>query len=419
MNRFFLIFYVTISILCYGYDYPFKDPYLATVLATLPEDMAKYEETDYKEFKLNLDNGEIPKNLWYLETFKFGLMAQEKKAPLLFLFAGTGSRYNSSKMLTMGRILYNRGFSVILLPTSFDYNYIVSVSKIHAPGFLSKDGQEMYDLMKVVLEKIEKKVEYDEIMVTGYSLGGTMSLVVGEIDSREKYFNFKKIVAVNPTVNLYESAKLLDDLLDDNIQSEKELEELLNRIILEIMKFSNENRKMKIDESSIYELFTKLNLKDDELEILIGVAFRLMAIDINYISDLMTKSNVYTDSTKEVKKYQSMSEYYRAINYSNFQNYIDRVGYETYHRLDNSLTLEGMIACSSLETIDSYLKNADNILVMTNEDEIILTPENLNYLKKTLKEKLKVYPYGGHCGNLFYKENVDFMVDYFLEGDVK
>jgi predicted alpha/beta-fold hydrolase len=410
---------MTLNILSYGYDYPFKDPYLATVLATLPEDMAEYEETDYKEIKLDLENGEIPKNLWYLETFRFGLMAQDKKAPLLFLFAGTGSRYNSSKMLTMGRILYNRGFSVILLPTSFDYNYIVSVSKTHAPGFLSKDGQEIYDLMKIILKKIEKKVEYDEIMVTGYSLGGTTSLVVGEIDSREKYFNFKKIVAVNPTVNLYESARLLDNLLDDNIQSEKELEDLLNRIILEILEFSDENSQAKIDENAIYGLFEQLNLEEDELEILIGIAFRLMAIDINYISDLMTKSNVYTDSTKEIKKYQSMSEYYAAINYSNFQNYIERIGYKTYHKLDESLTLEGMIACSSLEKIDSYLKNADNILVMTNEDEIILTPQNLDYLKKTLKGKLKIYPYGGHCGNLFYKENINFMVNYFLEGDEK
>jgi hypothetical protein len=36
-----------------------------------------------------------------------------------------------------------------------------------------------------------------------------------------------------------------------------------------------------------------------------------------------------------------------------------------------------------------------------------------------MKGKIKVYPHGGHCGNLFYKENIDYMVDYFLRGDIK
>ncbi|MGB6127841.1 MAG: serine/threonine protein kinase [Psychrilyobacter sp.] len=413
-----ILIYIIISLWSYGYDYPYTDPYLATVLGTPTKNMVPFKNTDFKEIRLNLKNEKAPPNLWYLDGFRFGLMAQDQKAPLIFLLAGTGSKYNSRKMLTMSRILYQNGFSVIMLPTSFDYNFIISASKTHAPGFLEKDSNEIYDIMGLALNKVKDKIQYKETYVTGYSLGGTIALAVGEIDSRKKHFNFERILSINPTVSLYDSAKLLDHLLDDNIKTEEELDQLLQKIILGIMQYSQENGKMKIDEATIYSLFKKLNMNDDELKILIGITFRFVAIDVNYISDLMTKTGIYTDPDKKLTKFQSMSEYYSAVNYSNFQNYIDRIGFETYKRLDKTLTMEKMIKYSSLKSIEPYLKSAKNIMVITNKDELILTPDNLKYLKDTMENRIKIYPYGGHCGNIFYKDNITFMMDYLKRGEL-
>jgi len=413
-----ILIYIIISLWSYGYDYPYTDPYLATVLATPTKDMAPFKNTNFKEIKLNLKNEKAPPNLWYLDGFRFGLMAQDHEAPLIFLLAGTGSKYNSHKMLNMSRILYQNGFSVIMLPTSFDYNFIISASKTHAPGFLEKDSNEIYNIMGLALNKVKDKIQYKKTYVTGYSLGGTVALAIGEIDSRKKHFNFERILSINPTVSLYDSARLLDHLLDDNIKTEEELDQLLQKIILGIMQYGQENGKMKIDETAIYSLFKKLNMNDDELKILIGITFRFVAIDVNYISDLMTKSGIYTDPDKKLTKFQSMSEYYSAVNYSNFQNYIDRIGFKTYKKLDKTLTMEKMIEYSSLKSIEPYLKSAKNIAVITNEDELILTPDNLKYLKDTMGNKIKIYPYGGHCGNIFYKDNVTFMVDYLKRGEL-
>ena len=414
-----ILIYIMINLWGYGYDYPYQDPYLATVLATPPEYMAAFKDTSFKEIRLDLKGESAPPNLWYLDGFRFGLMAQDHEAPLTFLLAGTGSKYNSYKMLTMSRILYQNGFSVIMLPSSFDYNFIISTSKTHAPGFLERDSNEIYHIMELALKKVKDKIKYKETYITGYSLGGTVALVLGEIDSRKKHFDFKRIVAINPTVNLYESAKILDDLLDDNIKNEEELDQLLQKIILGIMKYSQINGKMKIDEAAIYSLFKQLNMNDEELKILIGIAFRFVAIDVNYISDIMTKSGVYTDPNKKITKFQSMSEYYSAINYSNFQDYIERIGFKTYKKLDKTLTMEEMIGNSSLKYIDTYLKDAKNIAVITNEDELILTPDNLKYLKETMAGKIKIYPYGGHCGNMFYEDNVASMVNYLKRGELK
>ena len=420
--KFLVIYiYMIINVMTFAnsYNYPYTNPYLATVLSTPLKDMPEFKPVSYKEIKLPSDNSNTPKNLWYLDEFKFGLMAQEERSPLVFLFAGTGAKYNSKKMETMGSILYEKGFSVVMLPTSFDYNYLVSMSKTHAPGILGEDGEEIYELMKKVMKKIEKKVNYSDLYVTGYSLGGSISLILGEIDSRKKYFNFKRIVSINPTVNLYDSATMLDKLLDDNIHSERELDELLRKIIMGVIEYGDKTGGVSFDENSIYPLFKSLDMDEKDLKILIGLAFRFIAIDINYITDLMTRSGVYSDPTKKAKKYESMSQYYSSINFSSFEKYIEKIGYPVYEKTHPGITLEEVIKQSDLKSIDSYLKTATNIAVITNEDELILTKDNLDYLKQTLGNKLKVYPYGGHCGNMFYKDNIDFMIEYFIRGDIK
>lgn len=417
--KFFILIYFAINILTFGYNYPYKDPYLATVVATPIKYMPKFKKVKYEEIDLGKSNEDVPDNLWFLKKFKFGLMAQKKEAPLIFVLAGTGSKYNSSKMITMSQILYSRGFSVVMLPTSFDYSFIVSISETHAPGYLANDGIELYNVMTLALKKIQKKVKYKNIYLTGYSLGGTMSLILGEIDSHEKHFNFKQILAINPAVNLYESAKLLDDYLDDNIDTEEELDFLINKVVTGIIQFSDQNSNLKINEDTIYKLFKQLNMKDKDLEILIGLAFRFISIDVNYITDIMTKSGVYTDPNIKISKYEPMEKYYKNINYSNLQNYITRIGFKTYHKLDNRITLEQLISRSDLRSIDFYLRNAKNITAITNEDELILTRDNLDYLKDVMKDRVKIYPYGGHCGNMFYIENVNYMVDSLLKGDQK
>ena len=58
-------------------------------------------------------------------------------------------------------------------------------------------------------------------------------------------------------------------------------------------------------------------------------------------------------------------------------------------------------------------------MAVTNKDELILSEEDFTYLKNTFKDRIIIYPKGGHCGNMFYKENVDIMVNYIKNGVFK
>jgi hypothetical protein len=49
---------------------------------------------------------------------------------------------------------------------------------------------------------------------------------------------------------------------------------------------------------------------------------------------------------------------------------------------------------------------------MTNADDFILTPANLEFLRRTFGDRARVYPRGGHGGNLSYKENAADIVRF-------
>ncbi len=78
--------------------------------------------------------------------------------------------------------------------------------------------------------------------------------------------------------------------------------------------------------------------------------------------------------------------------------------------------IEELLQYTKLQQIQDYLKTTDKIAVVTNRDEIILGEEDFEFLENTFKGRLIIYPYGGHCGNMYYRTTVDVMLKFLKEG---
>jgi hypothetical protein len=50
---------------------------------------------------------------------------------------------------------------------------------------------------------------------------------------------------------------------------------------------------------------------------------------------------------------------------------------------------------------------------MHNADDIILAPGELEYLEQVFGDRAQIYPTGGHCGNMDYRDNVAYMMNFF------
>ena len=417
-----IVLFLILSLTAFSYNFPIDDPYSATIIgsATMMTPGVS-ENIPLKVYKIQIkDKKETPDVFWYASKFKFSFSKQKnKKAPLIFVLAGTGSDYSTTRVKFMQRIFHDAGYHTIAISSQMSQQFMISASSNSVPGLLLEDNKDIYKAMKLAYNKIKDQVDVTDFYIMGYSLGGTNAAVLSYIDEKEKAFNFKRVFMVNPPVELYDSAVKLDKYLDDYTGGKtKGIEKLLNTTLARV-KGGLTNEYANIGAETIYEIIKGDILSEAEKKAYIGLAFRLTSNDLNFISDFITKSHVYTKNPEKVNKFTNMKEYLKAVNFATFEDYVNKVGFPYYKKYNKDFTIEDLKKEASLRVIEDYLRTSPKIAAVTNADELILNEKDIDYLKDVFKDRLVIYPKGGHCGNMFYKENVDVMLKFVNEGVLK
>lgn len=417
-----IVLFIILSLTAFSYNFPIDDPYSATIIgsATMMTPGVS-ENIPLKVYEIQIkDKKDIPDVFWYASKFKFSFSKQKnKKAPLIFVLAGTGSDYNTTRVKFMQRIFHDAGYHTIAISSQMSQQFMISASSNSVPGLLLEDNKDIYKAMKLAYNKIKDQVEVTDFYIMGYSLGGSNAAVLSYIDEKEKVFNFKRVFMVNPPVDLYNSAVKLDKYLDNYTGGKtKGIEKLLNTTLAKV-KGGLTSEYANIGADTIYNIVKGDILSDAEKEAYIGLAFRLASTDLNFISDFMTKSHVYTKNPEKVDKYTNMKEYFKAVNFATFEDYVNKIGFPYYKKHNKDYSIEALKREASLKVIEDYLRTSPKIAAVTNADELILNEKDFAFLKDVFKDRLVIYPKGGHCGNMFYKENVDVMLKFLNEGVLK
>ena len=417
-----VVLFLILSLTAFSYNFPIDDPYSATIIGSATMMTPGISENiPLKVYSIRIkDKKEIPDIFWYASKFKFSFSKQKnKKAPLIFVLAGTGSDYSTTRVQFMQRIFHSAGYHTIAISSQMSQQFMISASSNSVPGLLLEDNKDIYKAMKLAYNKIKDQVDVTDFYIMGYSLGGSNAAVLAYIDEKEKVFNFKRVFMVNPPVELYDSAVKLDKFLDDYTGGKTAgIENLLNTTLARV-KGGLTNEYANIGADTIYNIVKGDILSDAEKKAYIGLAFRLTSNDLNFISDFITKSHVYTKNPEKVNKFTNMKEYFKAVNFATFEDYVNKVGFPYYKKYNKDFTNEDLKREASLKVIEDYLRTSPKIAAVTNADELILDEKDIDYLKDVFKNRLVIYPKGGHCGNMFYKENVDVMLKFVNEGVLK
>ena len=417
-----VVLFLILSLTAFSYNFPIDNPYSATIIGSasmMTEGVS--ENIPLKVYGIQIkDKKDIPDVFWYASKFKFSFSKQKnKKAPLIFVLAGTGSDYSTTRVKFMQRIFHDAGYHTIAISSQMSQQFMISASSNSVPGLLLEDNEDIYKAMKLAYNKIKDQVEVTDFYIMGYSLGGSNAAVLSYIDEKEKVFNFKRVFMVNPPVDLYNSAVKLDKYLDNYTGGKtKGIEKLLNTTLAKV-KGGLTSEYANIGADTIYNIVKGDILSDAEKKAYIGLAFRLASTDLNFISDFMTRSYVYTKNPEKVNKYTNMKEYLKAVNFATFEDYVNKIGFPYYKKHNKDYSIEALKREASLKVIEDYLRTSPKIAAVTNADELILNEKDFAFLKDVFKDRLVIYPKGGHCGNMFYKENVDVMLKFLNEGVLK
>ena len=425
MKRFsWLVFFVFLMGVggswAHAYDYPLKDPYLATVIGTPSEFQPKLpEKIDYQMLSFKVfPEREIPSVFWYQREFRYSLTYQKGEAPLIFVIAGTGSSFYSSSMIFFQRIFYQAGFHVICLSSPTSMNFITTASATCLPGNSIADAVDLYRVMTMAWQQVKDRIKVSEFYLTGYSLGASEAAFVSYLDEEKRVFNFKKVLMINPAVSLYSSAKILDDMILRALPGGlKDFNDWLNRVLGRFGEFYKEMGYIDLSHDWLYDIyktqFRTQSPKQENLATMIGFAFRISSDNMIFTSDVMTNAGLIVPKNLALGSADSLYEYFRAVSTTTFVDYFDELLFPYYKAMHPELTQEKAIEVVSLHQIEDYLRKSPKIGLMGNEDDLILTSKDLAFLKDVFGSRAKIYPYGGHCGNMSYTENVAYMLNFF------
>ena len=401
------------------YGYPFADPLEATVIATPPEYQADLPERipiQGREVRV-LPGREVPEIFWYTANLHYSLSAQPGPAPLAFIIPGTGANFDSNKSLILQRALYQAGLHVVSLPSPLHPNFVVSASTSRRPGLLIPDSEDLYRVMELIRGHVRDEIAVTGYDLVGYSLGGTHAAFVARLDERRRVFDFDRVLLINPPVSLDESAKVLDRMFEEHIPSVAAFNALFDQLMGVLSRFYVPGEAMVFGDELFYEIYRRDPLPDRTLEALIGAAFRLTSMNLIFTSDVMAHVGVLVGPGRRFGITASLTPYFKAAMELSFEDYARRFLYPYYVEASPTTTFEQLVERESLRSIGSFLRDTPKIGLMHNADDILISVDDLRFLEAVFGDRAQIYPTGGHCGNLAYRDNIAYLIDFFSPRD--
>jgi hypothetical protein len=310
---------------------------------------------------------------------------------------------------------FKAGFHVISLSSPTHPNFMVTASTTQVPGHVEYDARDLYHVMELAWQKVAKHIEVSEFYLTGYSLGATQSAFVAKLDEEKKQFNFKKVLMINPAVSLYKSVQRLDGLLEyipgglDNFNS------FFDNVMRWFAQVAKKEQRIEFTHDFLFDAYKMSPPKEGKLEALIGVSFRLSSTNMAFTADVLTNAGYVVPKNRILDSSDSLTDYFKVTTRTSFVDYFEGLFYPFFKTRQPEVTCEDLIDGMSLHHIEDFLKSSAKIAVVTNEDDIILAPEEVEFLRRVFESRAKIYPKGGHCGNMAHKDNIRYMIDFFQE----
>ena len=391
--------------------YNIADPFLATVVGT-PEDMRADvpQGVPFRRRSIQVLDRDVPEHFFYNKKLRYSYVAQKGPAPLIFMIAGTGASHDGSKNWLAAKAFWGAGYHVVALPSPVSTNFIVAATENGVPGHAFEDAADLYRVMEAIWARLEGKLEVTHFDLAGYSLGGFNAAFVARLDDDRKAFNFRRVLMMNPPARLYSSISLLDRMLENIPGGEDNFNLFFEDLFNAFSEAYQLSDTVQFNEELLYKAFETLRPTDELLAALIGVVFRIAGANMAFTSDVMTDFGYIKPSNVRLTKYTDTKVYERVSMRLGFTDYFHAYFYPYHKALEPDISREALIEQMSLATIEDYLASTDKIFMMHNADDLILEAGEIDYLMQLFGDRGKVFPYGGHMGNMEHRDYIGHML---------
>jgi phospholipid-binding lipoprotein MlaA len=330
---------------------------------------------------------------------------QPRPAPLIYILPGTGGHRLASSSEALAEIAWRHGFSAVVISSSMNWEFMRDAASVSVPGYPPADAQDAYAALCQIHHDLERAYpgRATKRGLIGLSLGGMHALLADCLaaDRPAGDLHFDRVVAVCPPVDLFHVLDRIDAYYDAPLawpaaERDQRMSDVLLRAALLVQGRLNPARPLPFDL--------------DESHFLIGLNFRLILRDAIDASQRRRDLGVLRESVQRVRRQPAYDE----IMQFSFGDYIDRF-VAPYYRdvVKPPLSREALLTGAGLRVQEAFLKSDARARIFINDDDFLLSPDDIAWLKATLGERLTVMTDGGHLGNLYLPKVQDAIFGAF------
>ncbi len=387
------------------YEYPYFDHLIASVTASIVRERSADERPGGAiavlpvKITFHPERSQVPhygSHNYANVVFSFS----SREAPLVVLLGGLGADSDGNMAKFLADQMNDWGFNVLSLPNVFEWSFGLAASRSGVPGFTSEDVEDLERLMQLSYQMIRDQFDLkpQRFLLMGYSMGGFHALKMAELGIQLDK-PFAKYLTLNAPINLLYGVAALDQMS----ARAKELSVWeKTKAIATIVGASARLRFRDINSPNYYDdLDWWFGLEPRKLEYVIGVAMSssvadtlLMANEIGS-NKVLTGRNYYTRMLEARRWY--ITEYMEALVFPRVAERAQQLG-KTFEDL---LELETEVRRWQIPA-----ENLARIRYLHNENDFIISPDQLSDLEELFGSHAMIFPVGGHMGNIWYKDNL-------------
>lgn len=323
-------------------------------------------------------------------NYKYRYILQtNKNAPLAILYPSVGEGIMSYHSVVLAKILYDKGYSVVIQGSAFQWEFAKSMPDDYKPGYPAKDASYLRLVSSKIINNLESKkaCHFEKKILVGTSFGALTALFVAAQEENDNTLGISNYISINPPIEILFALKQVDKYTQDwqNNSDDIKLRSAITaeKVLQTIQNVSNKKSTNLVQNESAYLPFT-----DEEAKLIIGFIMK------QKLSDL-----VFTiEHCSTAKK----SDLYETINNMSYNDYAKK-----YLLIDNYGSVEKLKYDTSLYSLANFLQKNENYKIYHSCDDYFVNHEQLAWLKKQTNDKSVFFSNGSHLGVLYRKEFLD------------
>lgn len=348
---------------------------------TIWADMSVWNRSFDKKIKTTSANI-YPKRSNYKYRY---ILQKDKNAPVAIIYPSIGEGIMADKSIVQAKMLYDEGYSVIILGSTCQWEFVKSMPTNFRPGLPNQDAQYLRTTTAKVLEDIQNKnrCNFGKKIVVGTSFGALTALFVGAQEENDNTLNVSRYIAINPPVETFFALNQVDKYSQDWKNDPTDIKMRAAITVEKVLLKTKDMTDKHIKDRSTYFPFT-----DDEAKLILGFVMK------QKLSDL-----VFTIENGSTSK---KCDLYKTINNMSFVDYAQKYLFANQTKPITQLGYE-----ASLYSISDFLQKSPNYKIYHSVDDYYANPQQLTWLKNQSGNKSVFFSNGSHLGCLYRQEFIE------------